>query len=94
MITPEDVRKIAHLARIDMEADETKSLTRDLERILDYMGTLKEANIEGIKETAGAGGTNVFRADVPAPFDGAAELVDASPHHEHGFIAVKKVIEK
>ena len=93
MITPEDIKKIAHLARIEMEVDETKSLTRDLERILEYMETLKEANIEGVPEAATANRANVFRADASAPFDGASELAEAAPRHEHGFIAVKKVIE-
>ena len=94
MITPEDVKKTAELARIELNAKEAHTLTRDLDRILDYIAMLKEVNIDGVEEFAPSAGVNEFRPDATSVYDGSEGLINASTHVEHGFIAVKKVIEK
>ena len=93
MITNENVKKMAGLARIELDADEARALTKDLERILEYMETLKEANVEGVEEFS-ALDVNEFRGDEVRTFDAVSILTNALPHAEHGFASVKKVIEK
>lgn len=43
---------LARLARLDLSADETERLTRDLGRILTYMRALEELDVSGIPPTA------------------------------------------
>ncbi|MBI1956910.1 MAG: Asp-tRNA(Asn)/Glu-tRNA(Gln) amidotransferase subunit GatC [Candidatus Niyogibacteria bacterium] len=93
MITLETVKKMAELARIELDAEESRALAKDLEQILDYIAVLKEANTEGTREFS-VSAVNEFRRDDAHPFDGAPALAAAFPHAEHGFASVKKVIEK
>ena len=93
MISNEDVKKTADLARIELDADEMQALQKDLDRILDYVGQLKEVNTDGVEE-ASATGFNEFRPDEAERFDDVAALMRAAPHTDRGFISVKKVIEK
>lgn len=93
MITREDVKKITDLARIELDADEMHALAGDLERIVDYVGQLKEVHVQGVEEV-NAAGFNEFRRDEAMPFDEQSALMDAVPHAEYGFISVKKIIEK
>ena len=94
MITSEDVKKTAELARIELDVKEAHTLTRDLDRILDYIAKLKEVNVDGVEEFAPVRRVNEFRADIASACDDSVEIIRASPRVEHGFIAVKKVIEK
>ncbi len=94
MITLTDVKKIAELARLDLGVEEANKLAHDLEDILKYIETLNGANINGIDEAVMTSGTNIFRPDRAVSYDDPGALVDAAPRAEHGFIAVKKVIEK
>ena len=67
MISLEEVKKLALLARIEMTEKEQKKLQKDLEAILDYVGQLKKAPLD--TNQAGAVSEkipeifNVFRKD-------------------------------
>lgn len=92
MITKEDVKKMAVLARIKLDAKEEKELAGELESILGYIEKLKEINIEGIQETSHVFHSNSFRQDEPmTKYSDAANLIDAAPETERGFIKVKKI---
>jgi aspartyl-tRNA(Asn)/glutamyl-tRNA(Gln) amidotransferase subunit C len=63
MISLDEIRKLALLARIEMSPSEQKELQKDLGTILDYVSRLKKVPVREIKisETL----TNVFRNDEP-----------------------------
>ena len=44
MISGEEIKNLASLARIEVSEQETEKLQRDLGAILDYVGELKNAN--------------------------------------------------
>jgi len=51
-IPPDEVRRIAALARLDFSDEEVDRFTRDLSRILDYIDQLKEVDTEGVEPLA------------------------------------------
>ena len=70
-ISLEEVEYTAHLARLDLSAEESADMTRDLDRILDYVTALQELDTEGIEPT-------FHPIPVPTPLrpDEAAEPID------------------
>ncbi|WP_297041477.1 Asp-tRNA(Asn)/Glu-tRNA(Gln) amidotransferase subunit GatC, partial [Thermosynechococcus sp. OHK43] len=45
VITAEDVRKVAHLARLAIDDREIEALTQQLDSILDYVNQLSELDV-------------------------------------------------
>ena len=67
-MTPEEVRWVAHLARLELTEAELAIMTRQLTSIVDYVKQLQAVNTEGVKPLAHALPVhNVFRADEPRP---------------------------
>jgi aspartyl-tRNA(Asn)/glutamyl-tRNA(Gln) amidotransferase subunit C len=58
-IRPDDVRHIAHLARLAVDDERLESIARELSSILDHMEALQEVETEGLPAVSGvgAGGT-------------------------------------
>lgn len=95
MITKEDVKKIATLARIKISAEEEERLQKDLSSILGYIDTLGEVDVSGVEPTAHAVDVfNVVREDGEGISDEetAANIVKSAPEHENGFIKVKAIM--
>ena len=53
-IAPEEVLRIAKLARLELEENEVEGLARDLGSILNYVHKLDELNTEGVEATTHA----------------------------------------
>src|SRR5438128_2702875 len=74
-LTTEQVRWVAHLARLELTAEELQELTPQLSAILDYVNQLQQVNTDGVEPLAHPLDIhNVFRADEPArslPVDAA-----------------------
>lgn len=95
MITNEDVKKIANLARIKISAEEEEKLQKDLSSIFGYIDTLGEVDVSGVKPTAHAVDIfNIVREDGEGISDEetAASIVESAPQHEDGFIKVKAIL--
>jgi len=94
MITPDDVRKVASLARIYLREEEVRHLTKDLEKILDYIGKLEKLNIADIEPTSHVLPLkNVYREDrLQEPLSQKEALQLAVEKHA-GCFKVPKVIE-
>ncbi len=54
MITKENVKKIANLARIKVSEAEEEKLQKDLSSILEYIDTLSEVDVSDVRPTAHA----------------------------------------
>lgn len=96
MITVQEVEHLAELARIELDEAEKTSLTKDIDSILAYVDTLKEATVSvDITPTPGAL-HNVTRDDVSNPVSGEdrERLLASAPYREGEFVAVKKIIEQ
>ena len=95
MIEPKDVKKMAELARIELEAKEEKKLAKDLESILGYVDKLKEVGVDGVAEESHISRVNDFRVDEkPKESFDPAPLLEAAPETERGFVKVKKILDK
>jgi aspartyl-tRNA(Asn)/glutamyl-tRNA(Gln) amidotransferase subunit C len=92
-LTTDDVRWIAHLARLQLADEEVQTLARDLGAILEYVNHLGQVNTDGVEPLAHPLDVhNVFRAD-----DLAASLpVDAAlanaPDRRGDFYGVPAVL--
>ncbi len=67
-LTADEVRWVAHLARLDLSAAELETMTRQLGAIVGYVDQLRQVDTEGVEPLAHALAVhNVFRDDEPAP---------------------------
>ncbi len=79
-LKPEEVKAVAHLARLELTEDELATMTRQLGAILDYVAQLQQLNLEGVEPLAHAlPVSNVFRDDEPAPSLSVEEALANAP---------------
>ncbi|MDP3762815.1 MAG: Asp-tRNA(Asn)/Glu-tRNA(Gln) amidotransferase subunit GatC [bacterium] len=94
MISREDIKKLAELARIHLTATEEKKLEKDLQSILAYVEKLKEVDVSGVPEmTHAVEAKNVFREDEPEEREDIL-LTEQFPEEERGYLKVKGVFER
>jgi aspartyl-tRNA(Asn)/glutamyl-tRNA(Gln) amidotransferase subunit C len=93
-ITKEVVEHVAHLARLELKADEIELYTQQIDRILDYMDKLNSLDTTGIEPTTHAIPlTNVFRKDVIDNNFQVEESVGNAPERIGPFFKVPPIIE-
>ncbi len=67
-LSADEVRWVAHLARLELADDELATMTRQLSAIVGYVDQLRQVDTEGVEPLAHALAVhNVFRDDEPAP---------------------------
>jgi aspartyl/glutamyl-tRNA(Asn/Gln) amidotransferase C subunit len=97
MISIEDIRNLATLARLKLTPGEEESLQKDISSILDYVGQVSAVPMPERKEDAGLW-HNVMREDVPRDGGQVAlkeEAVRAQfPKREGDYNVVRKIIQK
>jgi aspartyl-tRNA(Asn)/glutamyl-tRNA(Gln) amidotransferase subunit C len=93
-LTADDVRWVAHLARLRLTDDELATMTRQLSAIVEYVDQLKQVNTDGVEPLAHALEVrNVFREDEPAASLPVAEALANAPARRGDFYAVPAVLE-
>lgn len=97
-LTPEQVEAIAHLARLQLTADELAVMTRQLDAIVEYVTLLQEVNTDGVEPMAHALPVhNVFREDEAVPSLPVEEAVACAPDPRRSggqrYFAVPAVLE-
>jgi len=90
-----DVRKIAHLARIELTDDEASRYQEQVGQIIKYVEQLKEVDVSGIEPTAHASPVfDVVREDVVTGECIPQETVLANaPAVAHEQIKMPKVVD-
>jgi len=93
-IGPEQVRQVAHLARIKLSESEVEQFSEQLSDILTYVDQLNELDTSEVEPTTHPLRlSNVFRADeVGESLSNEAALANAPRKHGE-FFAVPKVLE-
>lgn len=92
-LTPEQVKKIAELARLDLSTAEIEKYANQLSAILDYVARLNELDVSAIEPTAHAVSVPTpFRKDAVVPFAAQGEALSGAPDREGDFFRVPKVI--
>jgi aspartyl-tRNA(Asn)/glutamyl-tRNA(Gln) amidotransferase subunit C len=92
-ITPDDVRKVAKLARLDLEEAKITTYANQLERILDYVSHLESIDTEGVPPTTRAVEVvNVTRPDAVEATEVREELLNLAPQREGDFFRVPRIL--
>lgn len=96
MISEEEVKHIAKLARLELSEREVEKMQKDLSSILDYFNLLKEAPRLKIKKSlvVTKTTTNQVRKDkvVGKPTSLVNNLMQQAPDTKAGYIKVKAIL--
>ena len=94
-ITKEEVKKVAHLARLELNENEINNHAGQLEKIFDYIKQLEKINTDDVPCTTRAIEViNVFRKDEKKNFDGNEDLLELGPSREDKYFKVPKIINE
>lgn len=92
-LTPEDVHRLAALARLSFSEEEAPRMADELTRILDFVEQLREvdtAHVEPLSHVLGQ--TNVFRADEPESRLEREAALALAPDQDGTYFRVPKVL--
>jgi aspartyl-tRNA(Asn)/glutamyl-tRNA(Gln) amidotransferase subunit C len=93
-LTADQVRWVAHLARLELTDAELETMTPQLSAIVDYVNQLQQVNTDGVEPLAHALEIhNVFRADEPAPSLPVDEALANAPQRHGDFYGVPAVLD-
>ena len=96
MISNDDVKKLAALARIKLTPGEEQALFSDMENILDYVKQIQEVSASQRGEIDGTtvAVQNVLRSDDMPHKSGAytEELLATVPERQGHYVKVKKIL--
>ena len=88
------LQKIAHLARLNFDAQGAEKMSKDLSQVLDWVDQLQEVDTEGVAPlTNMSSEVNVLRTDEIGAQLTQEEALKNSPQQENGFFTVPKVLE-
>ena len=91
-LSPDDVRKVARLARLELADADLARLQQQLASILDYVYQLNQLATEGVEPLAHPlPVANAFRDDVPAPSLPVDEALSNSPNRIGNYFGVPAV---
>ena len=94
-ITKEEVKKVAQLARLELNVNEINNHAEQLEKILDYVRQLEKIDTNNVPCTTRAiEVVNVFRKDEKKNFDSTTELLELGPSREDVYFKVPKIINE
>lgn len=92
MVSKEEIKDLAKLARMKITDEEVENLTKELDSILEYVGQIKDLSAErgDIKPAL----RNVMREDVPENKDGefTEDILNNAPAREGKYLKVKKIL--
>ncbi|NWF60762.1 MAG: Asp-tRNA(Asn)/Glu-tRNA(Gln) amidotransferase subunit GatC [Fischerella sp.] len=95
MIDREQVRKVAHLARLELTPEEEEQFTTQLGSILDYFEQLSELDITNVPPTTRAiDVSNVTRSDELQPYGDREAILQGAPQQEGEFFKVPKILNE
>ena len=92
MISEEQVRHVANLARLGLTDDEIEKIGGQLDAILDSIEKIQELDLEDVPPTANPLNlTNVFRPDEPHGELTREEALSTAPEPIDGLFAVPRI---
>jgi aspartyl-tRNA(Asn)/glutamyl-tRNA(Gln) amidotransferase subunit C len=94
MITPEQVKHIAKLARLGLKEDDVEKFAKQLSSIMEYVEKLNEVDVKDVQPTSQVTGLeNVMREDVESRFSNREDLLKSTELPvQNDQIQVKSVI--
>ncbi len=93
-LTPDQVRKVAKLARLQLSEADVDRFTQQLGQVLGYVEMLGELNTEGVAPLAHPLEIeNVLRDDVPRPSLSREAALSNSPKSDGRCFSVPQIID-
>lgn len=93
MLSEEEVKKVAGMARIALTDEEVKKFQKDLSSVLDYVAELQQVNTEGLEIVSSVTGLeNVEREDTPILVDYQEEIMANAPDRKDRYYKVKSIL--
>jgi aspartyl-tRNA(Asn)/glutamyl-tRNA(Gln) amidotransferase subunit C len=93
-VDADTVRRVAHLARIAVAADEVEDLREELNAILAFIEQLAVVDVEGIEPMTSVTPMSMkMRKDEVTDGGIADEIIAGAPAREDHFFLVPKVVE-
>ena len=94
-ITKEEVKKVAHLARLELNENEINNHAEELENILEYIKQLETINTDDVPCTTRAIEViNILRKDEKKNSDCTEDLLELGPSIEDKYFKVPKIISE
>ena len=94
-ISKEEVKKVAKLARLELNEDEINNHAGQMEKILEYIKQLEKINTDNVPCTTRAiEVVNVLRKDEKKEYDNSEELLNLAPSKENNFYKVPKILNE
>ena len=92
MISEEEVRHVANLARLGLTDDEVTKMSGQLSAVLDSIAQIRELDLSDVPPTANALNlTNVLRPDEPRPCLPRDVALSTAPDPADGLFAVPRI---
>ena len=93
MLDREQVHRVAHLARLELQSEEEEQFAGQLNGILEYFEQLSELDTENVEPTTRAiDVSNVTREDQLKPAPNREDILDCAPQREGDFFRVPKIL--
>ncbi len=93
-LTPEEVRKVAALARLHLSDEELAIQTRHINDLVARFQKLQELDVEGIEPTSHSIPVyNVLREDVERPPLPREAILANAPEARDGFFIVPRIVD-
>jgi aspartyl-tRNA(Asn)/glutamyl-tRNA(Gln) amidotransferase subunit C len=93
-LTADQIRQVAHLARLELDPGLVEKYARELSNILEMVGRLARADTAGVEPMAHPlDMSQRLRPDAVTEPDRRAELQAHAPAVKHGLYIVPKVLE-
>ena len=94
-ITKDEVKKVANLARLELNDHQIKNHAEQLEKILEYIKQLEKIDTCNVPCTTRAIEViNIFRKDEKYNSDCTKELLELGPSRENNYFKVPKIISE
>jgi len=94
-ISTEDVQKLAHLSRLQLNDSEAEAMKQDLTKILDFVAAIEAMDLEGIEPLVHmTDRENVLREDEPEAVMTHAQAMKNAPDADSDYFRVPRVVEK
>ena len=93
-VSKEEILHIANLAMLNLEENEIEQYRENLNQILEFSETIKNAQTENLDITIGANeAKNIFRKDEVIKFEDTASLLQNAPTQDQNMFKIPKVIQ-
>jgi len=98
-LTVEHVRRVAHMARLEISESDTERYIGELGKVLAWASMLNHENLDSMEPMASLSDDEVSAAqprwdsDEPGPMLSPGVLEAMAPEMDHGFISVPKVLD-